>query len=633
MSSHPESSQPEGRYLLALTIGALGVVYGDIGTSPLYAFRECFYGPHAVEANSANVFGVLSLITWSLIVLVTIKYLVFVLRADNRGEGGILALMALAVLQSKQNFHPRTRWLLLVLGLFGSALLYGDGMITPAISVLSAVEGLTVAAPAFEQYVIPLTIVILIGLFMIQQKGSGDIGKFFGPVTMVWFASMVLTGLPCIFRNPDVFQALSPHYAVMFFWNNGWHGFTVLGSVFLVVTGGEALYADMGHFGRKPIRLAWFSLVLPALLINYYGQGAAVLMDPTVAEHPFFRMAPAWALIPLVGLATAATVIASQALISGAFSLTRQAVQFGYSPRVEIVHTSAEEVGQIYIPWINWILLVSVIGLVLGFRTSSNLAAAYGIAVATTMVITTVFVYFVAVDRWGWSKPKAGGLIGFFLLLELAFFGANAMKFFQGGWFPLLVGVVIFTLMATWKTGRMILTERLRQGALPMDLFLMSMESHPPARVSGTAVFMAGNADGAPHALLHNLKHNKVLHERVIFLTVRTEDIPHVPEDQQIQVEQINDTFYRIIAAYGFMQDPNVPRILERCSKFGLTFNLMETTFFLGRETLIPTRQHKGMALWRERVFVWMSKNARNATDFFRLPPNRVVELGAQIEI
>lgn len=633
MSSHPESSQPEGRYLLALTLGALGVVYGDIGTSPLYAFRECFYGPHAVAVTPDHVYGVLSLITWSLIILVTIKYLVFVLRADNRGEGGILALMALAVLQSKQNFHPRLRWSLLVLGLFGSALLYGDGMITPAISVLSAVEGLTVAVPSAERYVLPLTIAILIVLFMIQSRGSGSIGRFFGPVTCVWFVSMILTGIPHVLKNPAVFQAASPHYAVMFLLNNGWHAFTVLGSVFLVVTGGEALYADMGHFGRKPIRLAWFALVLPALLVNYYGQGAAVLMNPAVAEHPFFRMAPEWALIPLVGLATLATVIASQALISGAFSLTRQAVQFGYSPRVEIVHTSAEEVGQIYIPWINWILLFSVIGLVLGFRTSSNLAAAYGIAVATTMVVTTMFVYFVAVDRWGWSKLKAAGLIGFFLTLELAFFFANAMKFMQGGWFPLLVGGIIFTLMATWKTGRLILTERLRQGALPMDLFLMSMESHPPARVSGTAVFMAGNADGAPHALLHNLKHNKVLHERVVFLTVRTEDIPHVPEDQQITVEQINDTFFRIIVAYGFMQDPNVPRVLERCARFGLEFNMMETTFFLGRETLIPTKKHRGMALWREKVFVWMSKNARNATDFFRLPPNRVVELGAQIEI
>lgn len=633
MSSHAGSQQPEGRYLLTLTLGALGVVYGDIGTSPLYALRECFNGPHGVPVTQDNVYGVLSLIFWVLLLLVTIKYVIYVLRADNRGEGGILALMALAVLQSKQNFSQRKRWMLLVLGVFGSALLYGDGMITPAISVLSAVEGLKVATPALEPYVIPITLVILVGIFVAQQQGSGGLGAFFGPVTLIWFVVMALTGIPWILQHPHVLQALSPHYGLAFLWQSGWHGVTVMGSVFLVVTGGEALYADMGHFGRKPIRLAWFALVFPALLLNYFGQGAFVLSNPAGAAHPFFMMAPSWTLYPLVGLAAMATVIASQALISGAFSLTRQAVQFGYSPRVEIVHTSAEEVGQIYIPGINWFLLICVIGLVLGFKSSSNLAAAYGIAVTVTMLITSVFIYFVAVDQWGWKRWRAGLLVGFLLPIELAFFAANAMKIPQGGWFPLVVAGMIFTLLVTWKTGRGLVTERLKAGALPMDLFLMSMESHPPTTVSGTAIFMAGNSEGAPHALLHNLKHNKVLHKRVIFLTVKTEDIPHVPEEDQIQVEKINDTFYRIIASYGFMQDPNVPRLLLRCEKFGLTFNMMETTFFLGRETLIPTRKHKGMALWRERLFVAMSKNARSATDFFRLPPNRVVELGAQIEI
>ncbi len=611
-------------------MAALGVVYGDIGTSPLYALRESFVVEHGVQAAPANVLGVLSLIFWSLIVVISIKYLAFVLRADNRGEGGILALTSLVTPVGALRGGRR---LLILLGLFATALLYGDGMITPAISVLSAVEGLKVATPFFEPYVIPITIVILIGIFSVQKMGTRGVGKVFGPVTLLWFLTLVLLGIPHIVREPGVLGAVNPLHAVEFFRRNGWNGFLVLGSVFLVVTGGEALYADMGHFGRRPIRLAWFVIVLPALLINYFGQGALIMSDPSAVENPFFRMAPTWALYPVVLIATAATVIASQALISGSFSLTMQAVQLGYSPRVEIDHTSAEQKGQIYVPAINWILMIACIGLVLGFRSSSNLAAAYGVAVTTTMVVTSILFYAVARERWKWSLPVAILVGGSFLVIDLAFWGANLLKIANGGWFPLLVGAVVFTILTTWKKGRQILNERIFHRVLPRDLFLQSVLSHPPLRVPGTAVYMYNDPRGTPPALLHNLKHNKVLHEQVVFLAVQTEEVPNVPVADRATVEPLTGGVYQVVLHYGFMEDADVPKGLSGIRMEGLSFKPMETTYFLGRETLIPSKTVHGMAVWREKLFAVMSRNARSASSFFRLPPNRVVELGAQVEL
>ena len=617
------------RYLLALSLSALGIVYGDIGTSPLYAMRESFLAEHGVAATPENVLGVLSLIFWSLVLVISVKYLVFVLRADNRGEGGILALTSLI---TPAHALRRGRWGLITLGLFGTALLYGDGMITPAISVLSAVEGLEVVTPAFKPYVIPVTVAVLAALFVVQRRGTARVGRVFGPVTLVWFGVLAALGVWHIARAPEVFAAVLPTHAVRFFVANGWHAFLVLGSVFLVTTGGEALYADMGHFGRRPIRLAWFAVVLPALLLNYFGQGALVLHDPAAVANPFYRMAPGWALLPVVAIATAATVIASQALISGAFSLTLQAVQLGYSPRVQVDHTSATERGQIYIPAVNWALMVACIGLVVGFRSSTNLAAAYGIAVTTTMAITTLLFYFVARERWHWGAAKAGVVAGTFLVIDLAFFAANLPKVPHGGWFPLAVGAVVFTLLTTWKKGRQILALRLREQALPRDLFLANMAAHPPHRVAGTAVFMFGDTRGTPPALLHNLKHNKVLHERVVFLAVVTQEVPSVPEAERVEVRALAPGFWHVRLSYGFMEDADVPAALGAIAHDGLSFRPMETTYFLGRETLIATRR-PGMALWRERLFAVLSRNARPATTFFRLPPNRVVELGAQVEL
>ena len=621
---------PPGRYLLGLSVAALGVVYGDIGTSPLYALRESFAAEHGVAAVPANVLGVLSLIFWSLIIIISIKYLAFVLRADNRGEGGILALTSLVTPVGALRGGRRV---LILIGLFATALLYGDGMITPAISVLSAVEGLRVATPFFEPYVIPITIAILIGVFSVQKMGTKGVGKVFGPVTLLWFLTLILLGLPHIMREPAVLGAVNPLHAVEFFRDNGWTGFLVLGSVFLVVTGGEALYADMGHFGRRPIRLAWFVVVLPALMINYFGQGALLLSDPSAIENPFFRMAPTWALYPVVLIATAATVIASQALISGSFSMTMQAVQLGYSPRVEIDHTSAEERGQIYVPAVNWILMVCCIGLVLGFQSSSRLAAAYGVAVTSTMVATSLLFFAVARERWKWGWPVTILLGGSFLAIDLAFWGANLLKILHGGWFPLLVGVVVFTILTTWKKGRQILNERIFHRVLPRELFLQSIMNHPPHRVPGTAVFMYNDPRGTPPALLHNLKHNKVLHEQVVFLSVQTEEVPSVPPAERASVEPIADGFHQVVLHYGFMEEADVPKALSAVSRPGLTFKPMETTYFLGRETLIPSKNVHGMAVWRERLFAVMSRNARPASSFFRLPPNRVVELGAQVEL
>ncbi|MGQ0506742.1 MAG: potassium transporter Kup [Myxococcaceae bacterium] len=623
--------------LLSLT--ALGVVYGDIGTSPLYALRECFYGEHGVAPTEGNVLGVLSLILWSLITVITVKYLVFVMRADNRGEGGILALMALVMESGRAK--GKTRPALIILGLFGAALLYGDGVITPAVSVLGAVEGLAVAgggsavgasASPLAPYVVPISILILVGLFFIQSKGTGGIGVIFGPVMCLWFGAIGVLGLYSLSQDASVFRAASPVYGVQFFVENRVHGFLVLGSVFLVVTGGEALYADMGHFGRKPIRLAWFCIALPSLLLNYFGQGALLLRDPAAASHPFFLLAPEALRLPLVGLSVAAAVIASQALISGAFSMTRQAIQLGYCPRMEVVHTSAVESGQIYLPGLNRMLALGVIVLVLGFRSSGALAAAYGIAVTATMAITTVLAYFVARERWQVGIHIALPIALLFLFIDLAFFAANAVKIADGGWFPLVLGLGVFTLMTTWKRGREILAVRLRGTTLSVRELLESFTETPPLRVPGAAIFMTGNPDGAPNALLHNLKHNKVLHEQTVLLTVVNEDVPYVAGEERVEVTPLEQGLTRVVARYGFMEDPSIADILKRGRERGLQFNLMSTTFFLGRETLIPSKK-PGMALWREALFAWLSRNARSATAFFRIPPNRVVELGSQVEL
>jgi KUP system potassium uptake protein len=625
-AGHP----PQGRYLAALTVGALGVVYGDIGTSPLYALRECFHGLHAIEPTRENVLGVLSLIFWSLTLIISVKYLVFVMRADNDGEGGILALIALVSKQSPG--APRYSSPLIALGLFGAALLYGDGMITPAVSVLGAVEGLNVITGVFEPYVVPLAVVILIGLFLVQSRGTERIGFLFGPVMILWFVVIAALGVRWIAVDPHVLVAFHPVHAVRFFAVNGGQAFVVLGSVFLVVTGGEALYADMGHFGRRPIRLAWFSLVLPALLLNYLGQGAMVINNPETAASPFYLLAPAVIRPPLVVLATMAAIIASQALISGAFSLTRQAIQLGYSPRLTIEYTSPHKQGQIYMPQVNWMLMLSTVGLVVGFRSSSALAAAYGIAVTSTMVITTLLAYLVARRSWGVPRALAGSLAAFFLVLELGFFAANVIKIPHGGWFPLVVGGLIYLLLSTWKAGRAVLASRLRERLYPFDRFLRDITDSPPSRVPGTAVFMTSNLVGTPPTLLHNLEHNHVLHERVLLLTVVTSDVPHVPEEQRFSVEPLGQGFFRITLRYGFMEEPDVPAALAAGSEHGIPLDLGDTTFFLGVETLLSTEQ-AGMARWRTRLFAIMSRNALRATSFFRIPPERVVELGMQIEL
>jgi KUP system potassium uptake protein len=623
----PAHHRPAGRrYFLLLSLTTLGVVYGDIGTSVLYAVKECFHGPHAIAATPPNIYGVLSLIVWALILVISVKYLVFVLRANNRGEGGILALMSLV------ETRGRGRWALAAMGLFGAALLYGDGMITPAISVLSAVEGLEVAAPFLSAWVIPVTIAILIGLFILQSRGTAGVGVIFGPVMIVWFSTLAALGIYQIAQEPHVLLAVDPAHGISFFLRNGTHGFIILGSVFLVVTGGESLYADLGHFGARPIRLVWFTVVLPALLLNYFGQGALLLRNPGAAENPFFNLAPAWGRYPLVLVATVAACVASQAVISGAYSLTRQAVQLGYLPRLEIDHTSAREIGQIYVPGINWALMTACIGLVIGFRSSSALAAAYGVAVTTTMVITTLLLYFVAVEKWGWSRARAAALCALFLIIDLAFFGANIIKVPDGGWFPLVVAGLAFLLMTTWQRGRVVLSEKLREGSLSMELFLSSVAAHPPIRVPGIAVFMYRNPDGTPQALLHNLKHNKVLHQQVVLLTVVTEEIPHVPEEERATIDFLGHGIYRMSVRYGFMEDPDIPAVLARMSTRELSFSPSETTYFLGRETLIAAKR-PSMPLWREYLFSWMNRNATSAAMYFRLPPNRVVELGAQIEL
>jgi len=610
-------------------LAALGVVYGDIGTSPLYALRECFNGPHAVEPTAANVLGVLSLTTWSLILVVSIKYLVLILRADNRGEGGILALMALAVPPTAER---RGSYTLLLLGISGAALLYGDGMITPAISVLSAIEGLTVATPVLEPYVIPLTVAVLVGIFALQRRGTGALGALFGPITVAWFCCLAVLGLAALTRAPEVLAAVNPVHAGRFFSENGGRGFLVLGSVFLVVTGGEALYADMGHFGRRPIRLAWFTVVLPALLLNYFGQGALLLRDPALAVNPFYHLAPSWALYPLVALATAATVVASQAVISGAFSLTWQAVQLGLLPRVRVIHTSGDEIGQIYIPLVNQGLLVATVALVLGFRTSSNLAAAYGVAVTGTMVITTILAFTVMRRLWEWSLPLAAALTGFFLAIDAAFLAANLVKVADGGWFPLLVGAGGVLLMTTWRTGRRMLVERLREESVSLEELKQRVEAARPARVPGTVIYMTGHPDLVPAALRRLLRVFNALHEHVVFVTVVAERVPRVEAGHRLEVQPLGLGFFRVTARYGFLEQPNVPRAVSQCREQGLVIDPSVAIYVLSPETLIAS-PHPGMALWREKLFAFMAMNAARATGFYRIPPAQVLEVGGQIEL
>jgi len=624
----------ESKRLIALMVAAVGIVYGDIGTSPLYALRECFDGPHSVEPSAANILGVLSLIFWSLVIVISIKYLALIMRADNEGEGGILALMARVCPPEEEGSKRRARALLVLLGLFGAALLYGDGMITPAISVLSAVEGLEVAEPALKPWVIPLAVTILVCLFLIQRRGTQRIGFLFGPVTLVWFVCIGALGIGEITRSPVVLEAVNPVYGFRFFIENGWRGFLVLGSVFLVVTGGEAIYADMGHFGRRPIRWVWFGVALPALLLNYFGQGALLLAHPEWKASPFFHLVPEGAQFPMIALATAATVIASQAVITGAFSLTWQAVQLGYLPRTNIRHTSEEEIGQIYVPAVNWTLLVATVALVLGFGSSSRLAAAYGIAVTSTMVITSVLAYIAMRRLWNWSPPVAAAVIGFFLAIELAFFAANIVKVADGGWFPLCVGAAYLVLMTTWRRGRRLLGERIRAQAVTMDALMEQLKLDPPARVPGVAAFLTGSPESAPPALVRLLRNTRSLHERVLILHVVNVRRPRVPADQRVEVEPLGDRpdLHRVTLRFGFMENLNVPRALARAREHGLDVDVDGVTFVLGRETVLAGAR-AGLFAWRDRLFAFLSLNAERATEFYRLPPGRVLEVGAQIEL
>jgi KUP system potassium uptake protein len=621
---------PHTARLWPLMLGALGVVFGDIGTSPLYAVKECFTPPHGAAPTPENVVGLLSLMLWSLAAVVSFKYLAFIMRADNGGEGGILALLALVPRPRVERSGAGGPLVLLVL--FGAALLYGDGVITPAISVLSAVEGLNVATDAFKDLVVPLTVVILVALFMVQRKGTAGIGLFFGPVMVLWFSSLAVLGVHEIALEPSILRALNPLHAATFLARHGLHGFLVLGAVVLCVTGGEALYADMGHFGRRAIRIAWYGMVMPCLMLNYLGQGALVLRNPAAVEtSTFFQMVPSWGLYPMVALATAATVIASQALISGAFSLTRQAVQLGFFPRVTIIHTSEQQEGQIYIPEINWLLLVACVALVLAFGSSSRLAAAYGIAVTGTMAITSIAFYVVVTRSWGWSRARTVPLVAFFLLFDLGFFAANVVKIKDGGWVPLALGAVVFTALTTWKTGRRRLGEAIARSAMPLDDFLAEISAADPPRVQGAAVFMAASSTGVPAVLRHHFRHNRVLHEQVVLLTIVSQDVPFVSPRNRIVVEELPMGFYRVSASFGFMETPRVPAILEAVAIFGLAIDPETVTFYLGRETLI-TSSRPGMLRWRKAVFAFLSRNARSATSYFGIPPDRVVELGMQVE-
>ena len=621
---------PSHKKLSALTIGAIGVVFGDIGTSPLYAMKESFNPAHGIPLNEGTVLGLLSLMFWSLMTLVTVKYLVFMMRADNRGEGGILALTALA--QRCFRASSRGRWIVTSLGIFGAAMFYGDGVITPAMTVMSAVEGLSLFMPALEKFVLPIVIGILIGLFAIQRHGTAVIGKFFGPTMVVWFAILAVLGLMQIVKNPAILAGINPYYSFAFLIEHKFAAFITLGAVVLCVTGGEALYADMGHFGRRPIRMAWFWLVWPALLLNYFGQGALLLANPEAVKNPFYLMVPDWALLPMIILATLAAVIASQAVITGAFSLTKQAIQLGYLPRFAINHTSEREQGQIYVPFVNWFMLLAIVLLVLGFKTSTNLASAYGIAVTITMLVDTLLLFVVMTRIWRWNKYLTLLLTGILVGNDVMFLSACLTKVLDGGWFPLLMGVVLFTIMSTWWRGRQIVRKNSNEGAMPLKLFVDSIAMSPPHKVAGTGIFMTASPNGVPNAMLHNLKHNKVLHERVIILSVVIEDIPFVPKEDYVWIEDMNHGFWKITGHFGFKETPDIPKMLSDCKLQSMSFDMMDTSFFINRETLIAT-PGGGMALWREYLFVWMSHLAAKASDYFRIPSNRVVELGSQVEI
>jgi len=621
-------SETHKHSLPALMLGAIGVVYGDIGTSPLYTMKESFIGPHPLAVDPLHIFGVLSLIFWSLMLIVTLKYVLVAMRADNKGEGGSFALLALI---SRNLGEQRWAASLVVMGVLATALFYGDAMITPAISVLSAVEGLTVVQSNLEPLVIPIAIVILIGLFLVQSRGTAKVGAMFGPVVIVYFAALAGLGVMNIAAHPEILGALSPHWAVKFFAYDPKLAFLAMGSVFLAVTGTETLYADMGHFGRKAIGFSWLGLVYPCLTLNYFGQGALLLGTPSAVENPFYLMAPDWARLPLVFIATAATIIASQAVISGAFSVTHQAVQLGFLPRLRTEHTSAKAAGQIYIPSVNWGLLVMVVLLVLGFRQSTNLASAYGIAVSGTMIITTIMLAVLIFQVWKWNRLLAGATIGLFAVVDGIFFASNITKIADGGWFPLVVAAVIFTVLTTWASGRALMRKRLEEDAIPLQVFIKSAAS--VHRVRGTAVFLSTSPDAVPSALLHNLKHNQVLHERVLILNVKVEDVPHVPTSKRLEVHGVSKGFYRVILHYGFMDEVDIPAVLVRIEECGGGFNMMSTSFFLGRQKLIPAKERPGMALWREKLFAWMMKSSESAMEFFKLPTNRVIELGSQLRI
>ncbi|MEY3902714.1 MAG: hypothetical protein RL189_2020 [Pseudomonadota bacterium] len=617
--------------LHALIIGAIGVVFGDIGTSPLYAIRESFHGDHAFQANQVNILGALSLIFWSLTLIISLKYVVLILRADNKGEGGILALETLAR-KTGGISTQRISYLILLLGIFGSTLLYGDGIITPAISVLSALEGLKEATPMFEPYVALITIFILFGIFSVQKFGTDRIGAIFGPITTIWFVTLGILGINKIVDNPSVLAAMNPMYALQFFAENGLRGYVILGTIFLTVTGGEALYADMGHFGKFPIRIGWFTLVMPCLLLNYFGQGALILQDPTAVENPFYKLVPSWALYPTVALATMATVIASQALISGVFSLTKQAIQLGYFPRMKVVHTSDKQIGQIYVPFVNWALCIGSIWLVIEFQRSSAIAAAYGIAVSLTMLVTTVLAFIVARSVWKWSLPFALMVIGPLILIDIAFFGSNSLKILNGGWIPLVIACGIYLLMITWIHGRQLLAAGLAEHSIPFTQLVDEFVNPHYGRVEGTAIYMSGRPDTVPLALSHNLKHNKVVHRRVILITFITKDVPHVSRAKRLEVEELTHGLLRIRVSVGFMDDADFAGVLELANEMGLNIEPDATTFFLGREIVLATRK-AGMALWREKLFAFMGRNALSPVTYYNLPAKQVMEVGVQIEI
>jgi KUP system potassium uptake protein len=624
----PSSSAPTA----VLVLGAVGVVFGDIGTSPLYALKEAFSPHYGIPLTRANVLGILSVMAWSMMVAITLKYLVVMMRADNSGEGGILALLSLALREARGS--DVLKWSLIALGIFGAAMFYGDSMITPAITVLSAMEGLGEFSPALEPWVVPLSLAVIAALFMIQRHGTARVGSWFGPIMLAWFALLAALGLANIAQDPGIVQALAPTHGVDFLRAHPAQGFFVLGAVFLAITGGEALYADMGHFGRRPIRVGWALIVFPSLLLNYLGQAACVLQDPSTIANPFYRMAPSWALLPAVVLATCASVIASQAVITGAFSVTRQAIQLGYIPRLVIRHTSERAIGQIYMPFVNWMLFLGVVALVLAFRNSSGLANAYGIAVSATMVIEGLLAMVVARLLWRWPWPLCIAVIGGFLVVDSIFLASNAAKFPDGGWLPVLAGAILFALLLTWKRGRSLMLDRLAEQGIPLKPFLESLEADLPARVPGTAIFMSATPDTVPHALLHNLKHNKVVHERTVFLTMVTHDVPYVPVEDRVQLERLVNGFHRIEAWYGFKEQPDIEEVFE-CSRtrYGLAFDMMDTSFFLSRDSVIPVSARRGPGKWRDHVFAWMTRNAERATDFFNIPANRVVELGTHIEI